>query len=97
MFPYDSIAKHFIMNSENGQPLEQKNEDLQFDKNNISTTETQGMTDNEILPDDDPIDQSKQEELATNDVPPLSEVEKQPKIQEEDRIKEMNERTSIGD
>lgn len=85
------------MNSENGQPLEQKNEDLQFDKNNISTTETQGMTDNEILPDDDPIDQSKQEELATNDVPPLSEVEKQPKIQEEDRIKEMNERTSIGD
>ena len=86
------------MNFENdNEPVQVSTEDLDFDRTNVSTTDTQPITDNEALSGNDPVDQSKQEELAANDFSPLTEAEKQPKIQEEDRIEEMNRRTSIGD
>ena len=83
--------------NEHTQPLQEGNEDLSFDKNTVSTTYTQPITDNEELPEEAPIDESKQEELSSSDFPPLSDVEKQPKLQDEERMQEMNERTSIGD
>ena len=39
----------------------------------------------------------KEDTLGHSDFPPLSELEKQPKLQEEERIKEMNRKTSVGD
>ena len=61
---------------------EESNEDLQFDRSTVSTTDTQAIQDNEMDAETEPVDQSKQEELASNEVPPLSEVEKQPKLQD---------------
>ncbi|MBE7170012.1 MAG: hypothetical protein INR73_05440 [Williamsia sp.] len=73
------------------------NEDLDFDRTNVSTTDTQAIQDNEMGSEPEPVDQNKQEELAANEVRPLSEGEKQPKLQDPERIEEMNRRTSIGD
>ena len=88
------------MNSENEQQTpgaEKTSEDLEFDRTNVSTTDTHATQDNEMGSEPEPVDHPKQDELATNDVRPLSEVEKQPKLQDPDRIEEMNRKTSIGD
>ena len=87
------------MNPENNNQItgEENNEDLEFDRSNVSTTDTQSVQDNEMGDETEPVDQNKQEELASNEVPPLSEVEKQPKLQDPERLEEMNRRTSIGD
>lgn len=74
----------------------ESNEDLEFDRTNVSTTDTQAVQDNE-MGSPEPVDHTKQDELADNEVPPLSEVEKQPKLEDPERIEEMNRRTSIGD
>lgn len=72
-------------------------DDLEFDRTNVSTTDTQAIQDNEMGSEPEPVDHTKQDELAANEVRPLSEVEKQPKLQDPDRIEEMNRKTSIGD
>ena len=86
------------MNPENEQQTaaEESNDDLEFDRTNVSTTDTQAVQDNE-MGSPESVDHTKQDELAANDVRPLSEVEKQPKLQDPDRIEEMNRKTSIGD
>ena len=86
------------MNPENEQQnaAGEGNEDLEFDRTNVSTTDTQAVQDNEAG-STEPVDHTKQDELAANEVRPLSEVEKQPKLEDSDRIEEMNRRTSIGD
>ena len=87
------------MTSENNQPDTNSNEDLEFEKQNVSTTETQPVADNEETSTAS-LDESKADELAANDVPPLSDAEKVPKLdepEENQRINEMNRRTSIGD
>ncbi len=40
---------------------------------------------------------AKEDTLGNSDFPPLSEKDKQPKLQDEERIKEMNRKTSLGD
>ena len=40
---------------------------------------------------------AKEDTLGHSDFPPLSEQDKKPKLQDEERIKEMNRRTSIDD
>ena len=86
------------MNDDNEkEPVQVSAEDLDFDRTNVTTTDSQVLSEDEGDSGTDPVDQSKQEELAANDFSPLSEAEKQPKIQDEDRIEEMNRRTSIGD
>lgn len=87
------------MTSENNEQKQaaENNEDLDFDRTNTSTTDTQPITDNELGSEEDAVDQTKLEELAANEVTPLSEGEKKPKLQDNDRIDELNKKTSIGD
>lgn len=88
------------MNPENEQQTPdagKTSDDLEFDRTNVSSTDTQVTQDNEMGSEPEPVDHSKQDELAANEVRPLSEVEKQPKLQDPDRIEEMNRKTSIGD
>lgn len=40
---------------------------------------------------------AKEDTLGNSDFPPLTELEKQPKLEDQERINEMNRRTSIGD
>ena len=43
------------------------------------------------------VPHEKEEEISREDIRPLSEQEKQPKLQDEERIREMNRRTALGD
>jgi len=76
-----------------------QDEDAQFEQDNELAAGIQ-------VPDaDDASKQSmlegtlpaKEDTLGNSDFPPLSELDKQPKLQDEDRIKEMNRKTSLGD
>lgn len=40
---------------------------------------------------------AKEDTLGNSDFPPLTEQDKQPKLQDEERIKELNRKTSLGD
>lgn len=40
---------------------------------------------------------AKEDTLGNSDFPPLTERDKQPKLQDEERIKELNRKTSLGD
>ena len=74
--------------TENTQP---EDDDLSFDMHETSTTATS------VKPEDTGSDMEKQELLGKKEFKPLSEEEKQPKIPDLERIKEMNRRTAIDD
>jgi hypothetical protein len=69
-----------------GHPQDQ---DIDFDMNESSTTATP------MGHEDEPGDFVREE--APSDFPPLTDQEKQPKMQDDERIKEMNRRTAIDD
>ena len=77
-----------VNQTENIQP---EDDDLSFDMHETSTTATA------VKPEDTGSDMEKQELLGKKEFKPLSEEEKQPKIPDLERIKEMNRRTAIDD
>jgi hypothetical protein len=66
-------------------------QDIDFDMN-----EKQPEVDSENQ-DYSGVPEEKEEEISREDLKPLSEQEKQPKLQDEERIREMNRRTAIDD
>ena len=74
--------------TDNRQP---EDDDVHFETNETSTTATG------VKPEDTGSDMEKQDLLARKEFKPLSEEEKQPKIPDLERIKEMNRRTALDD
>ncbi|MEJ7736764.1 MAG: hypothetical protein WKF97_04990 [Chitinophagaceae bacterium] len=77
--------------------ISSKDDDIQFDRENITSTDSQSpapeqpktaLPENTIMPNKD---------LVTPEIVPLSEEEKQPKLDDEERINEINRKTSLGD
>jgi hypothetical protein len=68
-----------------------EDQDIDFDMNEASTTATGER------PADTGSGTEKEDLLGRKDFKPLSEQEKQPKLQDLERIKEMNRRTAIDD
>lgn len=76
-----------------------QDEDVQFERDKESAIIPLTESDND-QPKDTQHESTlpaKEDTLGNSDFPPLSELEKQPKLEDEDRIKEMNRRTSLGD
>ena len=68
-----------------------EDQDLSFDMNELSTTAT------DVKPEDTGSEKEKLDQLGKKEFKPLSEEEKQPKLQDAERIREMNRRTAIDD
>ena len=68
-----------------------EDQDLAFDMNEMSTTAT------DMKPEDTGSEKEKLDQLGKKEFKPLTEAEKQPKLQDPERIKEMNRRTAIDD
>jgi len=65
--------------------------ELAFDMNESSTTAS------DTKPEDSGSEKDKLEQLGRKEFKPLTEEEKQPKLQDNERIEEMNRRTAIDD
>ncbi len=77
----------------------EQDEDVQFERDKESSIIPLTESDNN-LPDHtqgESVLPSKEDTLGNSDFPPLTDLDKQPKLDDEDRINEMNRRTSIGD
>jgi len=68
-----------------------EDQDIMFDMHETSTTS------GEITHDDTISTLDKEEEISRNELRPLTEQEKKPKLQDAERIKEMSRRTDIDD
>lgn len=76
--------------------IAQKDDDIQFDRDNITSTDSQSASLEEKKPVSPEHTIFPNEDQLQTEVVPLSEAEKQPKLDEE-RIREMNRKTSLGD
>lgn len=77
----------------------EQDEDVQFerDKESVIIPLTESANDQpENTPGESTLP-AKEDTLGNSDFPPLTELEKQPKLNDEERVNEMNRRTSIGD
>lgn len=75
-----------------------KDEDANFEQENELTMSA--LPDESEAPKQSMIEgtlPAKEDTLGNSDFPPLTEQDKQPKLQDEERIKELNRKTSLGD
>lgn len=87
------------LNQINPVTVAKQDEDVQFerDKESVIIPLTESTKDQ---PKDTQAESplpAKEDTLGNSDFPPLTELEKQPKLEDEERINEMNRRTSMGD
>ena len=78
---------------------EEQDEDVQFERDKESAIIPLTESDND-QPKNTPGEgtlPTKEDTLGNSDFPPLTDLEKQPKIDDKERIDEMNRRTSLGD
>jgi hypothetical protein len=89
------MESHQINQVKNGE----HDEDVQFerDKESAIIPLTESVNDQpENTPGESTLP-TKEDTLGNSDFPPLTELEKQPKLDDKERIDEMNRRTSLGD
>lgn len=77
----------------------EQDEDVQFERDKESAIIPLTESDNNepVNTPGETILPAKEDTLGNSDFPPLTDLEKQPKLDDEEKINEMNRRTSIGD
>jgi len=77
----------------------EQDEDVQFerDKESAIVPLTESADDQLENTQGESVLPAKEDTLGNSDFPPLTDLEKQPKLEDEEKINEMNRRTSIGD
>jgi hypothetical protein len=80
-----------MLSNENPSNKAAEDQDLSFDMNEMSTTAT------DVKPEDTGSEREKLDQLGKKEFKPLTEEDLQPKLQDPERIKEMNRRTAIDD
>lgn len=77
----------------------EQDEDVQFERDKESTIIplTESANDQPGNVPGESTLPAKEDTLGNSDFPPLTELEKKPKLEDKERIDEMNRRTSIGD